>query len=249
MLDDLVKIPRSSGSVRFRFLSPKPKGQFYYTHRIHRYKSGQSFSNVICLKERDKTAKYFGECPLCEIGGALWKDHDIHVLEGSREGEPLKNLYVQFKPVERFYYNVYEYDSQQVKIFSAAKGLHSLIIENIIGDEYKKIVGLGDVTDEVHGRDFMLVKKLIMYFPTYDDSYFLEPSPLNCGSLKPFHLDSKLNHSKESKELKSFDISSNIAKDIKNDGLKIKENTKAALSKHAGVLMNTDEELYEDIIL
>jgi hypothetical protein len=104
------------------------------------------------------------------------------------EGKVLHAEYGRIKAIERYYYNaiVRHFDkkgnlekSEGPKILSIGKTLHERIVRAVVGDPKAGEKGLGDVSDLVNGRDFKIVKKLRSTgYPYYDESKFLDPSPL-----------------------------------------------------------------------
>ncbi len=178
------------------------------THRLikgeqDKKKSGRNFH---CPRElvTGKNGKKFwvdtdpkDPCPHCLYTRAIWAE--VEAAEGggpvdsrnlkTAEGRILHAEYSRIKAIERHYYNamVRHYDkkgklikSEGPKILSIGKTLHERIVRAVVGDPKAGEPGLGDVSDLITGRDFKIVKKLrpVTNYPYYDESKFLDPSPL-----------------------------------------------------------------------
>jgi hypothetical protein len=192
-LENFVKMPEKDGFVTVRLL-PRAKGKkFYCATRTHRI----SNRNVHCPRElnnRDGNKRWEdldpkSPCPICKYYSELWKQAE---QKEGKEAEDLKNEARKIKPIERYYYNVIV--RQQVnkngeleknvgpKILSVGKILHQKIIRAIVGDKDNDEKPLGDVSDPKVGRDFKIVKRMRgvgnSVYASYDDSKFLDPSPL-----------------------------------------------------------------------
>lgn len=119
----------------------------------------------------------------------MWKEAE---RKEGKAAEELKNQARAIKPIERYYYNCIVRSQVNKngeteknigpKILSIGKTLHQRIVRAIVGDPANDEKPLGDVTDIKAGRDFKIIKKLRGTgrdaYPNYDDSKFLEPSPL-----------------------------------------------------------------------
>jgi hypothetical protein len=201
-LEKFVIMPEKEGFVVVRLLPPAKGKKFYCATRTHRLikdekdrkKSGRNFH---CPRElvTGKGGKKFwvdtdpkDPCPHCLYTRGIWAEVEAAGKE-SAEGKLLHAEYSRVKAIERYYYNamVRYYDkkgnlekSEGPKILSIGKTLHERIVRAIVGDPKAGEKGLGDVCDLVTGRDFKIVKKLrpVGNFPYYDESKFLDPSPL-----------------------------------------------------------------------
>lgn len=191
-LDHFVRMPEGNGAVVLRLLPPatagmfeRKKSPFFQATRTHRL-NNRSYH---CPKVLNGT-KWVGKCPICEYYNWLWKESDTKPAD---EAKSLQTQARNIKPVERYYYNVIvrqvvNPSTQEVqknvgpKILSIGKTLHKSIIEAIVGREDIGEPPLGDVTDLLKGRDFKIIKSMRQSgkdaYPTYDNSKFLEPSPL-----------------------------------------------------------------------
>jgi hypothetical protein len=135
------------------------------------------------------TKRWEGECPVCSYYSYLWKQSEG---KGEEEQKALQAKARAIKPVERYYYSVIQRtvvdESGKTStnvgplILSIGKQLHQFILKSMVGDAALEEKGFGDVTDPKLGRDFKIIKKIKKSgdesYPEYNDSRFLEPSPL-----------------------------------------------------------------------
>jgi hypothetical protein len=184
-LDNFVRMPDGEGIVVVRILPPRKNQKLYCVTRTH--KLGQK--NIHCPQNLID-GKWTGFCPICNYYRNLWKESD---QKGGQEAEQLIAEARQIKPLERYYYNVIvraqvnpttgevEKDIGP-KILSIGKQLHARIIRAILGDPALDEPELGDVTSTENGRDFKIIKRLrksgVESYPNYDESKFMQPSPL-----------------------------------------------------------------------
>lgn len=189
--DNFVMMPKSSGVVIVRLLSPAPAGMFgreknpfYQATRVHKL-NDKSYQ---CLKQLEGK-QWKGDCPVCKYYSWLWQQSE---KQSTAEADQTQAQARAIKPIERYYYNVLV--RQQVnqsgevetnvgpKILSIGKILHQRIITAIVGDKELNEAPLGDVTDEKQGRDLKIIKTMRQSgrdsYPNYSDSKFLECSPL-----------------------------------------------------------------------
>jgi len=204
VLDDYVKMPKSSGNVVVRLLPPADGKPFYVATRRHEI----NCRSYHCLREL-VNGKWIGECPICSYYSHLWEQVDRQPTEELKQ--PLATQARAIKPVERFYYNVVirkctgENGEQLAnvgpKILSVGKKLHQLIITGIVGDKNAGVAPLGDVTDPTAGFDFLIVKSIQGGYPNYDQSRFLGSTPLGV-EIKDRHDLTKIVNKKTVDELK-----------------------------------------------
>ncbi|MFY4731115.1 hypothetical protein [Nitrospira sp. BLG_2] len=191
-LDNFVRMPEKEGFVIVRLLPPAKGKKWFCATRTHRLKK----SNLHCPRElstingvkRWLDCDARNPCPVCKYYNSLYREADEK--EG-KEAEALIESAKAIKPIERYYYNCIV--RQQVnekgeieknvgpKILSIGKTLHEKIIRIVVGDAKAAKKGLGDVSDIKTGRDFKIVKKIKRgkeAYPYYDESEFLDPSPL-----------------------------------------------------------------------
>lgn len=201
-LDKFVIMPEKEGFVVVRLLPPAKGKKFYCATRTHRLIKDEKDSkkggrNFHCPRElvTGKGGKKFwvdtdpkNPCPHCMYARGVWGWVEAAGKE-SAEGKVHHAEYSRIKAIERYYYNavVRFYDkkgnlerSEGPKILSIGKNLHEKIVRAIVGDPKAGEKGLGDISDLVTGRDFKIVKKLrpVTFYPYYDESKFLDPSPL-----------------------------------------------------------------------
>lgn len=142
------------GSNNVRILPWKSEDrQFYAETKIHRIpmENGQ-VKNVHCRKVHNE------KCPLCDLYYSLWKT-------GKKEDEALAR---QIKPRSRYYMNIMDRDTAEVKILSIGEILFKKIVAAMIDPDF------GDITDPDKGHDFKIVKQMEGQWPRYDQS---QPRP------------------------------------------------------------------------
>ena len=140
----------TEGTNLVRFLPGKDEEtEFFAETKIHRVTgdSGQ-VRNYHCRKIHNE------ECPLCEAYYGLWKT-------GSKEDEGTARL---IKPRNRYYMNVVDRNTGEVKILSFGIMLFQKILGAMLDEDY------GDITDLETGHDFKIVKVMEGGWPKYDQS-------------------------------------------------------------------------------
>jgi hypothetical protein len=141
------------GTNAIRILPGKDEDTLFYAEtKIHRIPNGDSqVKNVHCRKIHGEP------CPMCDTYYSLWK-------------EPHKNedLARQIKPRSRYYMNVVDRESGNVKILSVGIIVFKKIIGAMIDEDF------GDITDLQSGYDFKIVKIMEGQWPKYDQS---QPRP------------------------------------------------------------------------
>lgn len=201
-LEKFVIMPEKEGFVVVRLLPPARGKKFYCATRTHRLiksekdrtKGGRNFHCPRELITGKGGKKYWVDtdpkdpCPHCMYTRGVWAEVEAAGKE-TPEGKAHHAEYSRIKAIERYYYNgmVRYYDkkgslekSEGPKILSIGKTLHERIVRAVVGDPKAGEKGLGDVSDLKVGRDFKIVKKLraVTFYPYYDESKFLDPSPL-----------------------------------------------------------------------
>lgn len=189
-MDNFVRMPEGNGFVTVRLMPPAKGKKFFCATRTHRV-NGKSIHCTRVLNggkwvDPDPTKP----CVICKYYGDLWKRSEKE--EGAVQAAT-QAAARDIKPVERYYYNAIvrhqvNPKTQEVeknvgpKILSVGKTLHQRIIRAIVGDPANDEKPLGDVTHPTNGRDFKIVKRLKGQgkdaYPYYDESKFLDPSPL-----------------------------------------------------------------------
>ena len=196
-LKNFVRIPQGNGFVVVRLLPPAPpvmfgreKNLFYVPTRTHRLND----RNYHCPREL-VGKRWVGECPVCSYTAWLWKESERHEKEGKLDlMNQEQSLYRVIKATERFYFNaiarqqfnpdtnVMEFN-QGPLVFSIGQKVKDRIFREVVGSvEHGK--PKCDITDFHTGKDFKYVKVMTQgkdkktYYPTYDESEFLAPSPL-----------------------------------------------------------------------
>jgi hypothetical protein len=121
---------------------------FYAETKIHRVPMGEGRDrNIHCRKVQGEA------CPVCDAYFALWN-------------EPYTNedLARKIKPRARYYLNVVDRATEEVKILSIGVILFKKIIAAMLDEDF------GDITDLENGNDFKIVKVMEGQWPRYDQS-------------------------------------------------------------------------------
>lgn len=153
-LNKFYQIPEGSNAVRI--LPGKDEDhEFYAETKIHRItgSDGQT-RNYHCRKVHGEA------CPICDLYYGLWKT-------GKQEDEDLAR---KIKPRARYYMNILDRNSDDVKILSVGVILFKKIINAMLDEDF------GDITDVTKGHDFKIVKEMEAGspWPKYDQS---QPRP------------------------------------------------------------------------
>lgn len=194
-LENFVLMPEKDGYVTVRILPPGNDlpmlhGGMCMSTRVHTVNGRK----VHCRKEKVRGRKYpVGECRICDHWNWLYRRKDELLRAKDTEGaDACVREARAIKPVERYYFNVIirklrkdngdEELNVGPKILSVGKTLKDRIIRAILGNESLEEASLGDITNPLTGRDLRIVKKIRHSggesFPNYDDSKFIDPSPL-----------------------------------------------------------------------
>lgn len=129
--------------------SKREDKEFYAETKIHRIPmENDQIKNVHCLKVHGE------KCPLCDLYYALWKT-------GKDEDAALAR---SIKPSPRYYLNVVDRETSDVKILSVPEVLFKKVIGAFVDDDF------GDITDPKKGFDFKIVKTMEGKWPRYDQS-------------------------------------------------------------------------------
>jgi hypothetical protein len=160
------------GEAYLRILPEKDGSDktFYAETKIHRVPTDEnSVKNYHCRKVHGE------KCPLCDLYYGLWKT-------GSKEDEDLAR---QIKPRARYYLNVFDRASEEVKIFSIGVILFQKIVETMMDADYADLFENSDngILDTEIGHDFKLHMKKEGKWPKYDQSMF-RPKATSLGSKK-----------------------------------------------------------------
>lgn len=201
--DDFLKkfFQIKDGSNMVRILPWKDGDQqFYAETKIHRIPGpDDTVKNVHCRKVHGE------QCPLCDLYYALWKT-------GRKQDEDLART---IKPRARYYMNVLDRDSGDIKILSIGVVLFKKIIASMLDEDF------GDITDPEKGHDFKIVKEMDGQWPKYDQSAPRpKASPLgtkaeiasSMGSLHNIHELVKLEDYEEVKQAASALMGGSIPK-------------------------------------
>ena len=151
-LKKFYQIPEGTNAVRVLPWKDDEK-EFYAETKIHRVPQPDGNNrNVHCRKMHGEA------CPLCDMYYALWKT-------GRSEDEDLAR---KIKPRARYYMNILDRESGDVKILSIGVILFKKIIGAMLDPDF------GDITDPESGHDFKIVKEMEGQWPRYDQS---QPRP------------------------------------------------------------------------
>jgi hypothetical protein len=192
-LENFVRMPEKAGVVTIRLLPPAKGRKFFCATRTHRI-NNRSIHCPRVLVNRNGQKRWEDEdhknpCVICKYYNELWKESE---KKEGKAAEELQNQARKIKPIERYYYNCIVRTQVNKngeteknvgpKILSIGKTLHQRIVRAIVGDKANDEKPLGDVSDIKNGRDFKIIKKMKgtgpNAYPQYDDSKFLDPSPL-----------------------------------------------------------------------
>jgi len=133
------------GEALIRILpNPSDEIPFYKEFSTHHWNG----RNYACLRDKDQ------KCPVCEVYFALWKT-------GLDENIALAR---QLKARKKFWMNVVERSSDQVKILSSGIKLFENILATILDEEY------GPVYDLTEGFDYKIKKVKQGDWPDYSQS-------------------------------------------------------------------------------
>ena len=151
-LKKFYQIPEGTNAVRVLPWKDEER-EFYAETKIHRIPQGEgNVKNVHCRKIHGEP------CPLCDLYYGLWKT-------GRKEDEDLAR---QIKPRARYYMNILDRESGDVKILSVGVILFKKIIGAMLDPDF------GDITEPESGHDFKIVKEMEGQWPKYDQS---QPRP------------------------------------------------------------------------
>jgi|TARA_Y100000310_G_scaffold235353_1_gene238390 hypothetical protein len=151
-LQKFYQIPEGTNSVRILPWKDEER-EFYAETKIHRVPQPDGNNrNVHCRKLHGEA------CPLCDMYYALWKT-------GRSEDEDLAR---KIKPRARYYMNILDRESGDVRILSIGVILFKKIIGAMLDPDF------GDITDPKSGHDFKIVKEMDGPWPKYDQS---QPRP------------------------------------------------------------------------
>ena len=142
------------GTTLVRVLPAKDdETEFYAETKLHRIVGSDGMAkNYHCRKMHGEA------CPLCDTYFGLWKtDQDSD-----------KDLARQIKPRARYYMNILDRDSGEVKILSVGVILFKKIVAAMLDEDF------GDITDLQDGFDFKIIKTMEGQWPKYDQS---QPRP------------------------------------------------------------------------
>ena len=158
-INNFYQISEGTNTVRI-LPSNEDEKDFYAMTKIHRVPTTEGqVKNIHCRRVHGEA------CPVCDLYFGLWKT-------GRKEDEDLAR---QIKARDRYYMNVVDRDSSEVKILSVGIILFKKIISAILDEDF------GDITDVDKGHDF----KIIMYkegqWPKYDQSA-PRPKPSEAGT-------------------------------------------------------------------
>ena len=147
-LKKFYQIPEGTNAVRILPWKDDEK-EFYAETKIHRVTGPDgNVKNHHCRKIHGES------CPMCDLYYALWKT-------GRKEDEDLAR---QIKPRARYYMNILDRESGEVKILSIGVILFKKIIGAMLDEDF------GDITDPEAGHDFKIVKEMEGQWPKYDQS-------------------------------------------------------------------------------
>ena len=133
---------------------PSTEGLFYVETATHQIIENGQKKYVHCPRAVDKDHR----CPICEKYWELWK------LAEKFGSEKIKKLARSLKPRARYYANVIDRATGEVKIWSHGMKLNEQLMEAFLDED------IGDFTDLKTGRDWDIIKKEVEGYPNYDSS-------------------------------------------------------------------------------
>ena len=147
-LQKFYQIPEGTNAVRILPWKDESR-EFYAETKIHRVPQPDgTVKNMHCRKVHGE------KCPMCDLYYGLWKT-------GRKEDEDLAR---KIKPRARYYMNILDRASGDVKILSIGVILFKKIIGAMLDEDF------GDITDLESGHDFKIVKEMDGQWPKYDQS-------------------------------------------------------------------------------
>jgi hypothetical protein len=147
-LQKFYQIPEGTNAVRILPWKDEER-EFYAETKIHRVPQPDgTVKNMHCRKVHGE------KCPMCDLYYGLWKT-------GRKEDEDLAR---KIKPRARYYMNILDRASGDVKILSIGVILFKKIIGAMLDEDF------GDITDLESGHDFKIVKEMDGQWPKYDQS-------------------------------------------------------------------------------
>jgi hypothetical protein len=143
--NEFIKI--EEGTTIVRILPAKTGTDFYSEVKTHRVQLPTKTyeNNVVCLGD---------DCPICNLYRALWKT-------GNKDHEDLAR---KIKAKSRYYLNVLDRNTLEVKVLSCGTQVFQKILATILDQDF------GDITDPQTGFDFKLVKVSGDGYPNYNQS-------------------------------------------------------------------------------
>ena len=147
-LQKFYQIPEGTNAVRILPWKDEDR-EFYAETKIHRVPQPDgNVKNIHCRKIHGE------KCPMCDLYYGLWKT-------GKQEDEDLAR---KIKPRARYYMNILDRASGDVKILSIGVILFKKIIGAMLDEDF------GDITHPESGHDFKIVKEMDGQWPKYDQS-------------------------------------------------------------------------------
>ncbi len=147
-LQKFYQIPEGTNAVRILPWKDESRESYAGT-KIHRVPQPDgTVKNIHCRKIHGE------KCPRCDLYYGLWKT-------GKQEDEDLAR---KIKPRARYYMNILDRASGDVKILSIGVILFKKIIGAMLDEDF------GDITDPESGHDFKIVKEMDGQWPKYDQS-------------------------------------------------------------------------------
>lgn len=194
-----VQMPEKNGVVVIRLLPPAPesmfghKNLFFQKTRLHYLDNRSWHCPKVLTKVGPNKFRWVGDCVICDHYNWLWEESKKPDCS-SDKAQKLQSSAREIKPVERNYWNCIVrkeidpktnevHENVGPKIFSVGVKLHRFILRAIFGDKELEEEGLGDVFDTISGRDLKIIKTMTKggdgsYYPNYDQSKFLDVTPL-----------------------------------------------------------------------
>lgn len=165
--DDFFQL-KTGEEATVRFLPwERDEQDFFSETSIHRVETTTGNKNMHCPKIKGK------DCPLCDTYFAIWNKIN-KIGKETEDGKRLAGIARSCKANPRYYFNVVDRRTGEVKILSAGFKLYTKIIGTFLDEDY------GDLTDWKAGWDFKIVRDQGPGgFPNYDRS---APRPKPCAA-------------------------------------------------------------------
>lgn len=159
--DNYLKV--QDGKTKIRILPSKNEEESFYSEAALHYVSlGDEKVTFVCPASTGE-----GDCPVCSVVTDLWGLHNEQKKVTGNDKSTFREAASKNGKKLRYYMNVFDRDSEEVKIFSTGKK----VFEKILTGMFEVLDEEGiDILDPEEGFDFVLNKEIIGDYPNYDNS-------------------------------------------------------------------------------